>query len=142
MPIPTPTKGEHHDEFIQRCMSDDKMKGEYDNDQRYAVCENAFTNLAALKISFDYDLTLSTKRGYDLASKLMKEGNTLYIISARDHKEGMIKRAEKLGIPSSRVYATGSNEAKISKVNELGIDIHYDDNSSVVRALKGIGKAI
>lgn len=39
MPIPTPTTTEGKDEFIVRCMSDDKMTSEYpDTNQRYAVC--------------------------------------------------------------------------------------------------------
>ena len=39
MPIPTPNKGEKPNEFIGRCMADDKMLTEYtDAAQRYAVC--------------------------------------------------------------------------------------------------------
>jgi HK97 family phage prohead protease len=39
MPIPTPD-GEDHDEFINRCMSDETMIEEYeDDDQRLAICE-------------------------------------------------------------------------------------------------------
>jgi HK97 family phage prohead protease len=40
MPIPQPKDGEGHDEFIERCMGDDTMKSEYeDDDQRLAVCQ-------------------------------------------------------------------------------------------------------
>jgi len=39
MPIPIPTPTEPKDEFIVRCMSDEKMVAEYtDSTQRYAVC--------------------------------------------------------------------------------------------------------
>ena len=39
MPIPKPQTSETHNEFIQRCMSDDVMVNEYpDEEQRYAVC--------------------------------------------------------------------------------------------------------
>jgi hypothetical protein len=39
MPIPTPTSIEPKDEFLVRCMSDEKMVSEYtDANQRYAVC--------------------------------------------------------------------------------------------------------
>ena len=41
----------------------------------------------------------------------------------------------KLGIPESRVYATGSNKAKVEKVLELGIDKHYDNNADVINEL-------
>lgn len=45
MPLPKPKKNESHDDFIDRCMSDDIMKGEYDdNDQRLAVCESLWDN--------------------------------------------------------------------------------------------------
>jgi hypothetical protein len=52
----------------------------------------------------------------------------------------MLGVAESLGIPKSRVYATGSNSAKIQKVKDLGITKHYDNNSDVVNELEGIGK--
>lgn len=38
MPIPTPLPKEQQGEFIQRCMMDDSMVREYDQDQRYAIC--------------------------------------------------------------------------------------------------------
>lgn len=38
MPIPTPLPKEQKGEFIQRCMMDDTMVREYDQDKRYAIC--------------------------------------------------------------------------------------------------------
>lgn len=38
MPIPTPQPTETKEQFIERCMSDEKMVAEYDAPQRYAVC--------------------------------------------------------------------------------------------------------
>jgi hypothetical protein len=39
MPIPTPTSTEPKEDFIYRCMSDEKMVSEYpDSTQRYALC--------------------------------------------------------------------------------------------------------
>ena len=41
MPLPKRKKGEKHDDFVKRCMSDDAMNKEFpDADQRRAVCEN------------------------------------------------------------------------------------------------------
>jgi dihydroxyacetone kinase len=41
MPIPTKSKDESIQDFIERCMIDDIMKNEYtDEKQRYAVCVN------------------------------------------------------------------------------------------------------
>lgn len=143
MPIPKPTSSESEKEFIQRCMGDSKMTEEYDIDQRFAVCQDAFrTKLAGEKISFDFDGTLTTKRGYEKAKELINEGAEVYIISARQEKDGMLAKANELGIPVGRVYAMGSNQAKIEKVKELGIITHYDNNVEVVRALKGIGAII
>ena len=44
MPIPIPTTKEPKEDFIYRCMSDDKMSSEYpDTTQRYAVCIASYT---------------------------------------------------------------------------------------------------
>lgn len=44
MPIPKPTATETESEFIVRCMSDEKMKSEYEvPQQRYAVCASSYT---------------------------------------------------------------------------------------------------
>ena len=43
MPLPSPSPGESQDEFISRCMSDNKAIEEFpDNDQRLAVCLTQF----------------------------------------------------------------------------------------------------
>jgi hypothetical protein len=43
MPIPKPTAEESKSEFIQRCMTDDKMVSEFENtDQRLAVCSTSY----------------------------------------------------------------------------------------------------
>jgi|LUMP01.1.fsa_nt_gb HK97 family phage prohead protease len=38
MPIPTPNDNETQEQFIDRCMIDDTMVAEYDDDQRLAIC--------------------------------------------------------------------------------------------------------
>lgn len=94
---------------------------------------------AGLKVSIDYDETLSTDRGKSLAKRLISNGDIVYIISARQDKEGMLAVAKELGIPEDRVYATGSNKAKIEKIKELGIDKHHDNNPDVIKELGSIG---
>jgi hypothetical protein len=54
----------------------------------------------------------------------------------------MLPRANKAGILFSRVYATGSNQAKIEKIKELGINKHYDNNPDVIKELGDIGQLI
>jgi hypothetical protein len=94
---------------------------------------------AAEKISYDYDETISTERGKQMAANDIKNGATVYIISARQDKEGMITTAKDLGIPESRVYATGSNKAKVEKVIALEITKHHDNNADVIKELGSIG---
>ena len=132
-----PNAGESKDDFMGRCIPVVVKEGK-DTDQATAICYSYFEGANA-KVSFDYDDTLSTDRGKKLAQKEIDNGNVVYIISARDSKEGMLKVADELGIPELRVYATGSNEAKIAKIKELGISKHYDNNSDVIKGLGTIG---
>jgi soluble P-type ATPase len=135
--MPKPKPYEREKEYIKRCMSDSEMKSKHsDYNERYAVCKSFFVEYEAEKISFDYDDTLSTERGKTLAKH---QQGTLYIISARHDKEGMLETAKALGIPESKVYATGSNKAKIEKIKELGINKHYDNNKDVIKQLGNIG---
>jgi len=134
-----PSKGEHKTEFLPRCIAYVIKEGK-DSDQAVAICNSMWEqHFADNKISFDYDDTLSTERGKKLAERLISEGNTIYIISARSELTGMIQTAKDLGIPESRIYATGSNAAKVQKIKDLGINKHYDNNADVIAQLDGIG---
>ena len=99
-----------------------------------------FADIKLSKVSYDYDSTLSTPRGMEMAKRSIANGDTVYIISARSSKDGMLARAKELGIPESRVFATGSNKAKAEKVKELGITKHIDNNPDVVSSLPGVGQ--
>lgn len=92
------------------------------------------------KIGFDFDEVLSRTDGKDMARKYIEEGNTVYIVSARHNAINIYPTAEELGIPKDRVYATGSNKAKIEKVIELGLDKFFDNNPDVIDALPAIGQ--
>ena len=87
-----------------------------------------------MKISFDYDGVLSTAKGTELALSLVKN-NELFIISARHSKDGLLNKADQIGIKHGNVYATGSNNDKIRKIQELGINKHYDNNPKVIEKL-------
>ena len=114
-----PSKGEHKDAFLPRCIKYVIDEGK-DSEQAVAICNSLWEqHFAGQKVSFDYDDTLSTERGKSLAQKELDNNNTLYIISARQDKEGMLGVAKDLGIPESRVYATGSNSAKVEKIKEF-----------------------
>jgi hypothetical protein len=135
-----PSKGEHESDFLQRCIKYVIDEGK-ESEQAVAICNSLWEqDFAGVKISIDYDDTLSTERGKELAKRLIAEGDIVYIISARNDVDGMLGVAENLGIPKSRIYATGSNSAKIQKVKDLEITKHYDNNADVVKELDGIGK--
>lgn len=135
-----PSKGEQKDEFLPRCISYVINEGK-ETEQAVAICNSLWEeHFAGAKISFDYDDILSTSRGKELAKKEIASGNTVYIISARSDKDAMLGVAKDLGIPDSRVYATGSNKAKVEKVKELGISKHYDNNTDVIKELGSIGE--
>lgn len=143
--MPTPSKGEHESEFIPRCISILIKEGS-DQEQAAAICYSKWNDKESFadenKVSFDYDDTLTTDKGKELAKRKIEEGKTVYIISARHSVSNMLSTARELGIPLSRVYATGSNKAKVQKVLSLDIGTHYDNNTDVVNELKGIGKLI
>lgn len=95
-----------------------------------------------MKISFDYDDTLTKPVIQAKAAKLVSEGHDVYIISARSRPDRIWRLADRLGILRSRVYATGSNTAKIQKVKDLNIDTHYDNNKKVIDELGSKGKIV
>jgi hypothetical protein len=90
----------------------------------------------ASKIGWDWDGTLSTAKGKEKATQQIADGATLYIITARNSKEGISFE----GIPSDRIFAVGSNKAKIEKIKELGLDAFYDNNLDVVKQLPKVGR--
>ena len=138
-----PNSGESESDYMGRCISNAIGEG-YEQDQAVAMCISKWESHSAMdfaKISFDFDDTLSTAAGLELAKKYKDEGNTLYIISARNEvSQGMLDRASELGIPESRVHATGSNKAKVEEVKKLGITKHVDNNADVISELGGIGQ--
>jgi len=99
-------------------------------------------DMDASKVSFDFDDTLTTPAGLNELEYQQRLGKTIYIISARREKIGMVQFANEHNIPSDRVFATGSNSAKIQKVRDLNIGTHFDNNSDVVDRLPSIGKKI
>jgi len=93
------------------------------------------------KISYDYDDTLNQDKIIENVLRHIKDGDIVYIISARGEKSGMLAKAKKLGIPESRVYATGSNKAKVEKIKQLGIGTHYDNNVDVIDQVRKLTDA-
>jgi hypothetical protein len=92
--------------------------------------------MAGVRVSFDYDDTLTTKKGLELLRKELDDKNIIYIISARQRKSGMLPLALRYNIPGNRVFATGSNQNKVDKLKELKIAKHYDNSQEVIDIAK------
>jgi len=87
----------------------------------------------ANKVSFDFDDTLSTKRGQTLAKRLITQGKDVYIITRRQESASaeVYKVADELGINHSKVHFT-NGKMKWETIKRLGIDIHYDNNQQEI----------
>jgi hypothetical protein len=132
--------GESTSDYISRCVEYHIKNEGMESDQAYAICKSKSEKFyKGEKVSFDYDDTLSTARGMGLALHEKFMGAELYIISARNDKSGMLEKADKLGIPHDRVFATGSNKLKIQKIKELNIRRHFDNNKEVIKQLGNTG---
>ena len=132
---------ESQDDYVSRCIEwHIKNKG-WDRDQAAAVCykqaEEAFA--AGQKVSFDYDGVLTKARGVGLLLYEINSGSDVYIVSSSFNKKLIERFAEKYGIHSSKIFATGSNPAKIRKIKQLRIDKHYDDDEKVISELGRVG---
>lgn len=85
-----------------------------------------------MPISFDYDGTLSTAKGKAFASKLIKDGKDVRILTARSsdgNNSDLESTAKNLGI--DKIYYTNGRD-KWSFVQKYGIREHYDNNQEQV----------
>lgn len=128
--MPTRNPNENEKDFISRCMSDEQMKSEFkDEAQRFAVCQ---TKLATEVISFDYDGTLSTDKGKELAKSFIEKGIEVIIITARnstDDNSDIESTAKDLNI--NKIVYTNQRD-KWSFVQKFKVSTHYDNNKEQV----------
>ena len=89
------------------------------------------------KVSFDFDDTLSTARGQEIAKRNILQGKEVYIITRRNEYNSaeVYRMAEKLGILKSRVYFT-NGQYKWMTIKRLGIGTHYDNNDLEISLIK------
>lgn len=112
------------------CIYDTKAKA---TEVWQAIIASGEYAMAAEKVSFDFDDTLTTERGQSLAKRFITQGKAVYIITRRqdsDSKE-VYALADKLGIERSKIYFT-NGKLKWETVKRLGIDIHYDNNQNEI----------
>lgn len=90
-----------------------------------------------MRVSFDFDGTISTSKGQGVAKKYIDGGDTVYIVTARDSEdsEPVYAVAKEVGIPRSRVYFT-NGKLKWEKLKSLNIDVHYDNNFKELDAIR------
>jgi hypothetical protein len=89
------------------------------------------------KVSFDFDDTLSTARGQEIAKRIIREGKQVYIITRRNEYNAseVYRMAERLGILKSRVYFT-NGAYKWMTIKRLEIGTHYDNNQTEIDLIK------
>jgi hypothetical protein len=94
-------------------------------------------DFAGQKVSIDYDDTLSTLRGQQLARRLMNEGRDLYIITRRLKTDlaPVYRVADQLGISHDKVHAT-NGKLKWETIKRLGIKKHIDNNPDELKAIQ------
>lgn len=90
-----------------------------------------------MKISFDYDDTLTTKKGQEMALNELKKGNDVLILTARQEKDSapVYDLAEKLGIAQSNVHFTNGQD-KWKYILRLHIDKHIDNNQEQIDKIR------
>jgi hypothetical protein len=92
---------------------------------------------ARKRISFDFDDTLTTAKGQDMARRYLAANDEIFIITARTQSNGgpVYAMAEKLGIKKENVYFTGGKH-KWMLVNRLRIDKHIDNNEEELQLIR------
>ena len=108
MPIPTPNSDEDKNEFINRCMSDNVMQ-EYDDKQRYAICETKFEEKNTMK-------TNNEKRHI---KEIIEDDKTITIVYGKSEEWEGIK------VSDSDDPADDTSEVLPESVEEA--DSHYDE---------------
>jgi hypothetical protein len=92
---------------------------------------------AKMRVSFDFDETLTTAQGQQLAKRHITIGDEVYIVTARQQSNGasVYEMAQKLGIRKENVYFTGGRD-KWQTLKRLRIERHYDNNAEQIALIK------
>jgi hypothetical protein len=95
-----------------------------------------------MRISYDFDDTLSTSKGQEMALNDIKNGNDVLILTARNESDNkaVYEVADKLGIPHANVHFTNGKD-KWSFVIRLKIDKHIDNNKEQVDKINKLTNA-
>lgn len=90
-----------------------------------------------MRVSFDFDDTLTTRKGRLLLARRLAEGDVVYIITRRSEraKTAVMALAKGYRIPAYRVIFTGGR-MKWEEVKRLRIDVHYDNNGRELELIR------
>lgn len=90
-----------------------------------------------MKISFDFDDTLTTAKGQEMALNELKNGNEVLILTARQERDSkpVYELADKLGIAHSNVHFTNGQD-KWKYIIRYGIDKHIDNNQEQIDKIR------
>ena len=90
-----------------------------------------------MRVSFDYDDTLTTRRGKEALVRRLQAGDLVYIITRRSEraKTAVIAFAKGYRIPLNRVKFTGG-KMKWEEVKRLRIEVHYDNNGRELELIR------
>lgn len=104
-----------------------------------------------MKVSFDFDATLSKKKAQDFAAKLISEGHEVWVHTTRSKEEDQpfwiingVKRkrgnddlfevTDRLGIPRERIVFT-NHEFKAGFLEKKDFVMHLDDDWLEIKEL-------
>lgn len=90
-----------------------------------------------MRVSFDYDETLTTYKGQQMALNEIKKGNEVLILTARQERDSapVYAMAEKLGIKKSNVHFTNGQD-KWKFVLRYNINKHVDNSQEQIDKIK------
>lgn len=89
-----------------------------------------------MKVSFDYDGTLTTRSGKEMLVKKLAMGDDVYIVTARTTgKDTVLDFAKRYQIPVTRVIFTTVGK-KWQVIQDKGIELHFDNNPDELQLIE------
>lgn len=98
-----------------------------------------------MKISFDFDHTLSEKNMQEIAKLFVAKGNDVFITTSRHqispfyNNSKVYEIAEKVGIPISRIRFTNGKDKYLYLKD---FDIHFDDDDIEIDLINDFTKCV
>lgn len=94
-----------------------------------------------MKVSFDFDGTLTEPSIREVAKSMIESGNDVWIVTARcdmNYNTDLIKVCDYIGLPLDKVIYT-NGDLKYTEYKKGGFELHYDDEYDEVLHINNIG---